>query len=246
MMKYILGAVVASITITGVSHGQQFRHPQAVEVVRQPSAAKYAGVYHVVSGTWTRNSSRAALGADVIYRNDLDSGYFGIGWEGITGVDEGILPGPSSVAAPGGVAGPLNAYRIDGLDFGYCAFNNPTGIDWDLQLYDSYVPCDSPDTPANCIRAASGVIRLTVFPTANSCWIVTLDLTGGAEFCTVADGGPCNPGSQGFSDWDSFGFASAWNNQGVLAGPILAGDPKWAPMGEGTCHAPGLPCPSGA
>lgn len=247
-MKHALLTVVASVLFAGVSYAQRVGHQQDVEAVRQPTPAKDAGIYHVATGTWSRDAPQAALGPDVIYRNDVSGGYFGTGWEGITGVDEGILPGPSSVLAPGGAGGPLNAYSIEGLKFGYCALNNPGGIDWNLQLYDSYVPCDSPDLPKNCIHAASGVISLTGLPTASSCWIVTLDLTGGAEFCMSADGGPCNPGSQSSnpSMFDSFGFASSWNNQGVLAGPIFAGDPTWAPEGEGTCYAPWLTCPSGA
>ena len=220
---------------------------QQVQKVRVLGPVKDAGIYHVVSGTWTRNSgSTANLGPDIIYRNDHPTGYFGTGWEGAQGVDEGILPGPGNP-----FLGPQDAYLINGLSFSYCARGNVGGIDWDLELYDSYFPCDDPDFPANCIHSV-WTLSLPGLPTnpvvgVQSCWLITLDLTGGAEACMEADGGPCAPGYQGGGlGLDHFGFGQTWLNGGQLAGPILAGNPAWAPPGDGTCYQPNMTCPAGA
>ena len=45
---------------------------------------------------------------------------------------------------------------------------------------------------------------------------------------------------------DGFGFGQTWLNGGQLAGPILAGNPTWAPPGDGTCYQPNMTCPAGA
>ncbi len=223
---------------------------QQVSVAKVLGPVRDAGIYHVATGTWTRNSgSTANLGPDIIYRNDHPTGYFGVGWEGAQGVDEGMLPG---TAHPAG--GPQDDYLINGLSFSYCALGVGPGITWDLELYDSYVACDDPDFPANCINSV-WTLSLVNLPANSACWLVTLDLVGGAEACMEADGGPCAPGYQGGAlGLDGFGFGQTWFNHGNTAGPILAANPKWTGSfaggnngrGDGTCYAPGLKCPAGA
>ncbi len=215
---------------------------QGIRTHRLLGPVKDAGIYHVGSGTWTRTTGQSAnLGPDIIYRNDVPSGYLGVGWEGATGVDEGIIP---TTANP--VGGLQDAYEINGLSFAYCALGSGPNIQWDLTLFDSYVPCDDPDIPANCIHEA-WFGSFPGFPANNSCWLVTLDLSGGNEVCLAGDGGPCAPGYQGGAlNLDHFGFGQRWQNGGLTAGPILSGDPIWAPRGEGTCYNPTLTCPQGA
>jgi hypothetical protein len=216
---------------------------QQIQARKVLGAVKDAGIYHVVTGTWTRNNSSANLGPDIIYRNDHASGYFGTGWEGSNGVDEGILPGPGNPKL-----GSQKAYLIDGLSFSYCAQGVGPTLNWDLELYDSYVGCDDPDNLANCANlvwtmATGGV------PSAG-CWLVTFDLSGGAEACLEADGGTCAPGYQGGAlGLDGFGFGQLYDSSaggGFLAGPILSGNPNWAPRGDGTCYQPNMTCAAGA
>ncbi len=204
-----------------------------------------AGVYHLATGTWTRGRSRtAALGADVIYRNDAWTGYFGNGLEGIFAVDEGMLPGPSSEQPHGaGSGGPQDAYLIDSFEFAYCAETNAGGIDWELRFYDAFRVCDNPDDPDHCMHQANPTILLPALPTSGACWTVTVDLSGGSEFCMQADGAPCAPGWQthGFA-FDFFGFGFLYDNGGSPAGPMFAGNPPYAPEGDGTCYSPSFVC----
>ena len=214
---------------------------QQIQARKVLGAVKDAGIYHVATGTWTRNNSSANLGPDIIYRNDHASGYFGTGWEAATGVDEGILPGTGNP-----FAGSQDAYEINGISFSYCANGAGPTITWDLELFDSYVPCDDPDLPANCINSA-WAMTFANLPANSGCWLVTLDLAGGSEACVEADGGNCAPGYQGGGlGLDSFGFGQTWNNGGVIAGPILSGNPNWAPRGDGTCYQPNMTCAAGA
>ena len=214
---------------------------QQIQAVRVLGPVRDAGIYHVATGTWTRNSGpQANLGPDIIYRNDVVSSYFGTGWESAQGVDEGILPGPGNP-----FSGPQNAYLINGLSFSYCALGAGPGITWDLELYDSYVACDDPDFPGGCINSV-WTWSLGTLPRSSACWLVTLDLSGGAEACVEADGGFCAPGYDGAGGLDGYGFGQTWLNGGLTAGPVLAGDPNWSPRGDGTCYQPNMTCPAGA
>ncbi|MDA1263506.1 MAG: hypothetical protein O2816_00335 [Planctomycetota bacterium] len=202
------------------------------------SAPRDAGVYHVATGTWSRPKSQASLGPDVIYRADAPSGYFGVGWQGDWAMDEGTMPGPTH---PRG--GSQESYVIDGFAFSYCTLG--ASVKWKFFFLDSYVSCAGPQ---DCSSVASPVYSLNA-PGAGACWTVTLDLSGGQEFCLEADGGSCNPGYQGVGGGrDHFGIAHEFSTtMGQATGPILAGfDPDWAPAGQGTCYDAALTCASGA
>ncbi len=213
---------------------------QQVQARKLISPLRDAGIYHVATGTWTRTGATANMGPDTIYSATAPSGYFGVGWEGGTGVDEGTLPGTGNLNM-----GPQDAYCIDGFQFCYCSLD--VSIDWKYFFLDSYVPCDLPFTPANCNNAVGFLYSLTGLPAASACWIVTVDLTGYST-CMEADGGPCAPGYQGSGlGLDGFGIAHLWATpNGGTSGPILAGyDPGWAPPGEGTCYNTAATCAAG-
>lgn len=232
-LSLIRPAFIGIVALPVNALGQISAHP-IVGPVRD------AGVYHVSTGTWSRaGGGTASLGTDVIYNSTWPSGYFGTGWEGALGVDEGILPSTSN---PKG--GPQDRYTIDGFEFAYCS--NADTIDWEFVFYDSYRICDNPDSPAWCINEVAQ-FSFSGLPTANACWVVTIDLSGGSEFCMEADGGPCAPGYQGPGTLDRFGWGARWTTgNGGTSGPVLAGgEPNWAPEGEGTCYDPGLTCSAG-
>lgn len=209
-----------------------------------PSTAKDAGVYHVATGTWTRNVGQdPAIGPDTIYRADIPSGYFGTGWINQQGVDEGMLPGTGH---PFG--GTDDTYVVDGFTFGYCT-QEPTTISVEFIFYDGYAPCDLPSNPSFCVNQVGGPLTVSGAPggSVNACWLVTLDLMGGYEVTFDADGGSCNPGYDGAEPLDHFGWSAEYLTSTALTGPILSGyDPDWAPRGEGTCYNTSLTCPSGA
>ncbi len=201
---------------------------------------KDAGIFHVGTGTWTRGSgSKANLGPDIIFRSDVSSGYFGVGWEGQEGIDEGILPGTGNTNQTGN-AGPQDSYLIDGFDYGYCSVSSAP-VAFDFTFYDSYVPCDIPSAPANCVNQA-GSLPTMMLPAGGFCWLGTFDLSlGGYEVCMEADGGTCAPGYDGGGlGLDAFGWGHTWNTTDLgTTGPFLDGhDITWTPEGEGTVYEP--------
>jgi len=233
MLRSSLIAASAVVLCATSSAQQQVQAQKIISPIRD------AGTYHVATGTWTRNGSSANLGPDVIYSATAPSGYFGTGWEGGTGVDEGVLPGTGSP-----LGGSQDSYNVDGFQFSYCCMD--ISSDWSFFFLPSYVPCDLPYTPANCSES-SGTSNVTA-PGASACWIVTLDLAGGGEQCLGADGGNCAPGYQGGAlGLDSFGIAHTWSTpSGGTTGPILDGyDPSWATPGDGTCYNSAISCGAG-
>jgi len=214
---------------------------QQVQAMKVVSPIRDAGTYHVATGTWTRTGNGANLGPDKIYTASAPSGYFGTGWEGAEGVDEGILPGTGNP-----LGGTQDCYNVDGYSFAYCSLADTLSMTFNF--YDSYTPCDQPDAPANCINQA-GSVTLGGLPTGSACWLVTVDLAGGYEIGMEADGGVCAPGYQGAaSGLDNFGWGLVWaTGNGGTTGPILDGyDPNWAPEGEDTCYNTALTCGAGA
>ena len=234
MLRSSLISASAVILCCATASGQQ-----QLQAKKMPTAVKDAGIYHVASGTWTRNSSaKANIGPDVIFRSDVSSGYFGVGWEGSEGVDEGILPGLGNNNTTGN-AGPRDDYNIDGIEFGYCSLS-AAPVTWDFNLYDGYVPCDIPSAPANCASTAGSVTGVVV-PAGGFCWLGTFDLSGGGEVCMGADGGTCAPGYDGGGlGLDHFGWGATWTTtDAATTGPFLSGhDIAWTPGGEGTVYEP--------
>ena len=234
MLRSSLISASAVILCCATANGQQ-----QLSAHKMLGPVKDAGIFHVGTGTWTRGSgSKANLGPDVIFRADVGSGYFGTGWEGSPGIDEGILPGTGNSNQTGN-AGPQDTYNIDGAEFSYCSLSGAP-VAWDFTLYDSYVPCDLPSLGAVCSNLAGGFSA--ALPGGGFCWTGTLDLSlAGLEVCVVADGGPCASGYDGGGlGLDGFGWGATWNTtDGGTTGPLLSGhDITWTPEGEGTVYQP--------
>jgi hypothetical protein len=243
MLRSSLIAASAAILCCATASGQQ----QQVQARKITAPVKHLGIYHVGTKTWTRGvDKQGSLGPDVVYRADCSSGYFGVGWECSLGVDEAIIPGTGNPNP-----GSADDAQINGYDWGYCS--QSTGpVSWTFLFYDSYVPCDDPDIPANCINLAAansfGGLPGGTVSGGTLCWLFTVDLMGGYEFCLGADGGPCAPGYDGGGlGLDYAGIGHVWATvDGNLTGPFLDGyDVDWCDPG-GTCSIPGfnpVPCP---
>jgi hypothetical protein len=234
MLRSSFIAASAVILCCATANGQQ-----QLSAHKMLGPVKDAGIFHVGTGTWTRGSgAKANIGPDIIFRSDVSSGYFGTGWEGSPGIDEGILPGTGNPNQTGN-AGPQDSYEIDGAQFGYCSLSG-SWVNWDFTLYDSYVPCDLPSAPSNCVNLAGGFSA--ALPGGGFCWLGTLDLSAaGLEICVEADGGPCASGYDGGGlGLDGFGWGATWNTvDGGTTGPFLDGhDLTWVPEGEGTVYEP--------
>jgi len=232
----------SSVILCASASAQQGAVAQAM-----PTVAKDAGIYHVATGTWTRNSSATAnLGPDTIYLNDANSGYFTtLNMATASGdwstIDAGRVP-----TAGSGLAGAdRTSYEVDGLMFAYCSGVVGPNTAITFNIYDSYSPCDLLLTAPVLPNNLAGSVVATGLPGGTSagaaCWIVTLDFSGGGEFCLEGDGGPVNPGEDGATDMDSFG--AEWNFNGAFGtstGPILAGDPTWGGLSNSAGSISGI------
>lgn len=236
MLRSSLLAASAVILCTAASAQQQVQAKKVLGPVRD------AGTFHVATGTWTHGGSQSNISPDCVYRNDAGSGYFGTGWTTCQGTDEVMLPGPTN-----NQPGPVDAYTIDGMSFGYCKLGTGT-TDWQFSFYDSYVPCDNPCSPAQCICQLPQVYTFVGLPGGSACWILTVDLAGGYELCMSADGGTCAPDYQGGGlGLDHGGVAHCWTvSDGGLTGPLLNGNPSWDKPGGITCYRPAPGCPGTA
>ncbi len=207
--------------------------------------ARYAGVYHVASGTWTRKPAAAASrgSADVIYCNTANTGYFTSipsTSPGSTVLDSGGLPGTTN-GHPFPVAPNRDGYLVESFQIGYCDLSaTPASSSWDISFYSSYVPCTGDVTP-------DAVVQLSGFP-SNGCWIMDVDMTGATPICLGADGGEADPGWSDDVRRDSFGWGHQYTGTGTTAGFLLTGDPEatdpgWMPgevptAGNGTYFGP--------
>jgi hypothetical protein len=74
---------------------------------------KYAGVYHLGTGTWTQGPQGTAgvAAAGIIYDNTCNTGYYGGIQQNAIFIDEGRLPGTSSVVRGVSATTPKSARR---------------------------------------------------------------------------------------------------------------------------------------
>ncbi len=171
----------------------------------------------VATGTWTRAASAVAnFGPDTIYSNTALSGYYpsagGNGGfaPGSINTDEGNVPSSMNTNNPGN----RDEYNVNCVEIGYCDFSIASS-GWEISFYTSYTPCTFDPTPDQTLNTG-------VAP-SNGCWIISLDLSGGAEFCLGADGGD---GFDDDQDLDTFGWSFRYTGAGAgLAGFMSAGDP---------------------
>jgi hypothetical protein len=227
---------------------------QGATVQPLPTAVKDAGIYHVATGTWTRNSSATAnLGPDTIYRNDARSGYFStlnnaVATGDWSAIDAGHIP-----TSAGAIAGVDRVdYNVNCMEFAYCSGVVGPNTAITFNVYESYSPCDLIVTAPAAPFTLAGSVSATGLPggiaSGAACWIVTLDFSGAGDFCLEGDGGADFPGPDGDTITDSFGLEWIFNGAaGTSTGPLLAGDSSWSPNvansitgigGGGTYYSP--------
>ncbi len=232
-MRHLYLSAAASLLVCSTASAQNQTEARPI-----PGVVKNAGVYHVATGTWTRNvSSTASLGPDICYSNDVATGYFGtLGSATATGdysiIDEGRVPGLGGSIA----TADRTDYEINCISFGYCTDQAGPVVNVSFNFYESYNPCDLiiTDPAGSAPFTQSGCAAGTALPGGAGggvgCWVVTFDLAGGNEFCLEAEGGDQFPGHDGDIDTDAFGIEWIFKGAGGSnTGPILGGDPDWTP-----------------
>lgn len=189
-----------------------------------------AGTYVMATGEIIPPSAAGAPKATpgVIYDNTCPVGFFFATQNGTVIIDEGRLP---SVSSPAPNKGVLNSYFVTSFDISYCT-NEVGTCDLNVFFWEDYDDCDDVPT-AGAPTAAFAITGLPASPTgAFACFTLTIDLTGGFEFCMQADGDGVHNGT---ATGDGFGYGFQFVNQ--LAAPggiVLAGEPTACGVGEGT------------
>jgi hypothetical protein len=209
---------------------------------------QHAGVYHVATGTWTRNASFANVtGPDVIYNNSCRTGYFasqvqGEKWQHRSRVPCPTGPATPSVFYPAGndeAPGCQTSYTVNGFEVAYCSSSIAGNITYLYEFADSFTLCATGD------MVPTAAFTITSLPGGSPsggqrCWVVDIDINASTPaFVLSADG----DGSwTGPSDHEQFGFSLGPTTAVTAAdftGPIVAGDYTWT---GGAATGPLTPC----
>jgi len=174
--------------------------------LREAPSPQAAGVYRMDSGFQPAHV-RSAAGPDVLFDNQIASGYYMMAGKGQEWVeDAAVFPGASSLTA-----------QLNGFEFSYCseekdAARNKGEIT--LRFYDETLPGRGP------VAGEIKEYHLKGLPLGGPkgelrCWTIALDLTGGAE---------CDLPSLGDE-----GILAGWSLEfhNAKTGPMIAtGDPS--------------------
>jgi len=215
----------------GLVTGVAAQHVKQAAPIRGP--IRDAGVYHVASGTWTRDD-RAARGIAprVCFNDDASSGLFGVMPSSETWFGTGRLPGTSDPSLPNVST---DVYWIDGFQIGYCNSEGPAGVAITLSAYEKLLSCVDPLGQPLAVQATLGGLPGSSAPGVQACWIVTIDLAGTTLVTPIAGEG--GDEYDGVLDEDTGGIGFSFvSTAGGYAGPILAGDPRNFPYGDGTYY----------
>lgn len=202
---------------------------------------KFGGTYHLMTGKWTRQPGLQQLPSRTegtltrVYDNTClwtGSAPNTVTFNGMEACediyDNGRIPGVAS-----GVVGATDDNLIEAVSFGHVTFAMPGMTDIELGFYDTLggtcAGFASPNPPA---PAAAGYLNLDPGngitlpgdPTGGgTTWLLTIDLSGGGEFCLISEG----DGTMG-SGTDEFNWKYTHNTPSSMAGtggPIIAGEP---------------------
>jgi len=162
------------------------------------SPIRRAGVYHVATGTWTRNASLANLtGPDTIYNNTCAVAYYMMLDRAESFQHRSRIPSTSGPTTPSVYYGTQrndeapgchDAYTVNGFEVAYCT-SASSPIAWTYEFANSYAECGNSDMAPDYTLVLTGLPGSC--PTCGEgCWIVDVDLSGmpGGGIVLSADG----------------------------------------------------------
>jgi hypothetical protein len=238
-----LGAriLAAAVVLLGASATAQNQLGSRLKPITSPF--RRAGVYHVATGTWTRNGQLANLsGPDVIYNNSCSSGgYFAAMQSGEKWQHRSRVPTTAANGAPtipnaldptknDEAPGCDTSYLVNGFQVAYCS-ERPSGLgtfEHDFEFASAYLFCGGSDMVP---QASFHVIGLPGGTSTGQqiCWTVDVDLdAASASFTLQAD----QDGSYvGPSTAEQFGYSQGPTTAGITifdaTGPVIAGNLTW-------------------
>ncbi len=216
----------------------------------QPVTApiRHLGVYHVATGTWTRNSTLANVtGPDAIYNNSCAPAYFGRQVTGEKWQHRSRVPSPTGPRTPSvfyyterdEAPGCQTSYTVNGFRIAYCSDLIGGGITYVYEFANSYALCGGGDMVPDYTFTVTGLPGGTAAG-SELCWSVDMDVSATTPAFVLSgdqDGTWTGPSSS-----EQFGFSqgpTAPANVGTGTGPIIAGDVTWT---GGTFTGPLTPC----
>jgi hypothetical protein len=230
----------AAIALLGASAMAQGDLKSRVMPITSPF--RHAGVYHVATGTWTRNGALSNLtGPDTIYNNTCNTGYFSAQnsnekWQHRSRVPTTAANGaPTTVNASDATKndeapGCDTSYVVNGFQIVYCTsraaglgnFNN------DFEFANAYLSCGVSDMVPDQTFNVTGLPPGTPGGT-QICWIVDIDLNAASASFTLnadQDGTWVGPSTS-----EQFGYSIGPTTLGITTlqatGPVLAGNFTW-------------------
>ena len=243
----------AAIALLGASALAQGDLRSRLQPITSP--LKNAGVYHVATGTWTRNGQLSNLsGPSIIYNNSCSAAYYsgmisGEKWQhrsripttaanGAPTVGSAFYGPPRNDEAPGCDI----RYLVNGFQVLYCS-SRPSGLgtlSWDHEFANSYTSCGTSDMVPTTSFNITGLPAGTSTGQQN-CWIVNIDLDAVSQsFLIRADGDGTYIGT---SDLETFGWSQGPTTAGITTaqgtGPVIAGNFTWL---GGSLTGPQTPC----
>jgi hypothetical protein len=231
----------ATVALLGASASAQRELKSPVRPITSPF--RRAGVYHVATGTWTRNGQLANLtGPDIIYNNSCSSGgYFAAMQTGQKFQHRSRVPTTAANGAPttpryfdplknNEAPGCDTSYLVNGFQVAYCS-QRPSGLGtlaFDFEFANAYLWCSYLDMVPDV------TFNVTGLPGGTStgqqiCWIVDVDLDAASTSFTLQadqDGRYVGPSTS-----EQFGYSQGPTTPGMTTaqatGPVLAGNYTW-------------------
>ena len=124
--------LIVSVLVAPLSAQQSLR--SRLQPITAP--IRRAGVYHVATGTWSRNASLANVtGPDTIYNNTCAAIYYSRMQQGDVFQHHSRIPSTTGPTTPSVFYGPprkdeapgcRDAYTVDGFETGYCSSSTST------------------------------------------------------------------------------------------------------------------------
>src|SRR5260221_167905 len=199
-----------------------------------------AGVYHVATGTWSRNASLANVtGPDTIYNNTCSAWYYTRMQTGDLFQHRSRIPSTSGPVTGSTfyfdgcyssrndeAPGCHDSYSVNGFQVSYCS-SATTVVDWVHEFASSYTSCGTRDMISQYTWSLTGLPGGTPSG-AQRCWLVDVDLSSSTPAMVLsADGdGTYTQASR----QETFGWSFGPTNNIVLGdwtGPIIAGNFTW-------------------
>ena len=237
-----LGARIfaASVVLLGASATAQNHVGSRLKPITSPF--RRAGVYHVATGTWTRDGRLVNLaGPDIIYNNSCYTGYFGAMHTGEKWQHRSRVPTTAANGAPTtqNASDPLKydeapgcdtSYLVNGFQIAYCS-ERPSSLGafaFDFEFASAYLSCGVSDM----VPQAS--FNVTGLPGGTStgqqvCWSIDVDLDAASTSFTLQadqDGTWVGPSTS-----EQFGYSQGPTTAGITlaqaTGPVIAGNYTW-------------------